>query len=110
VAIGAGFCLEVSMSIAILAGAADRMAALVFAGYCVMTALLWKQFWKQPDFRLRGDSRGRDVFWDFLKNVALAGGFLALACGASAQGWQSFVAHPFASSHPYAAGGQGAAS
>ena len=101
IAIFAGLGVEVLMSLAVLTGIADRMAALVLAGYCVVTALLWKQFWKAPDFRLRGTSGGRDIFWDFLKNLALAGGFLALAFGASAAGWQDFVAHPLASSHPY---------
>jgi putative oxidoreductase len=102
IAILAGLGLEVLMSLAILAGVADRMAALVFAFYCTVTAVLWKQFWKQPDFRLRGASRGRDVFWDFLKNVALAGGFLMLAVGGSVTGFDDFLAHPWASSHPYA--------
>jgi putative oxidoreductase len=97
----AGFGVEVFMSLAILTGIADRMAAVILAGYCIVTALLWKPFWKAPDFRLRGASRGRDVFWDFLKNLALAGGFLALAFGASASGFQQFLAHPLASSHPY---------
>jgi putative oxidoreductase len=97
----AGFGVEVFMSLAILTGVADRMAALILAGYCIVTALLWKPFWKAPDFRLRGASRGREVFWDFLKNLALAGGFLAIAFGASANGVQQFLAHPLASSHPY---------
>jgi putative oxidoreductase len=97
----AGLGVEVLMSAAVLTGIADRMAALVLAFYCVVTALLWKQFWKEPDFRLRGLSRGRDIFWDFLKNIALAGGFLALAFGASTSGLQSFLTHPLASSHPY---------
>jgi putative oxidoreductase len=100
----AGFCVEALMSLAILTGIADRMAAIVLAGYCGVTALLWKQFWKVPDFRLQGASRGRDTFWDFLKNLALAGGFLALAFGASSTGFQTFLAHPLASSHPYAQG------
>jgi putative oxidoreductase len=100
----AGLGVEILMSLAILSGIADRMAALILALYCVITALLWKQFWKAPDFRLRGASRGRDVFWDFLKNLALAGGFLALAFGASTHGLQDFVAHPLASSQPYGAG------
>lgn len=98
----AGLGVEVLMSSAILTGIADRMAALILAGYCVVTALLWKQFWKAPDFRLRGSSRGRDTFWDFLKNIALAGGFLALAFGPSSAGLRSFLARPLASSHPYA--------
>ena len=101
IAIFAGLAVEILMSFAILAGIADRMAALILAGYCIVTALLWKQFWKQPDFRLRGASRGRDVFWDFLKNLALAGGFLALAFGTNATGFRNFLAHPLASSHPY---------
>jgi putative oxidoreductase len=96
-----GLGLEVLMSLAILSGFADRAAALVLAGYCIATAILWKQFWKTADFRLRGVSRGRDTFWDFLKNLALAGGFLMLAWGADARGVHAFMQAPFASSHPY---------
>lgn len=99
----AGFGVEVLMSLAILTGFADRFAALILAGYCVVTAVLWKQFWKRPDFRLIGPSRGRETFWDFLKNLALAGGFLMLAFGTNASGVRHFLEAPFASSHPYAA-------
>jgi putative oxidoreductase len=102
-----GFGVEVFMSLAILTGVADRLAAFVLAGYCVVTAALWKQFWRAADFRLRGASRGRDVFWDFLKNLALAGGFLLLAFGADASGVTHFLDNPLASSHPYAAGNLG---
>jgi putative oxidoreductase len=101
VLIFAGLGVEVFMSLAVLTGIADRLAALVLAVYCVVTALLWKQFWKTPDFRLCGASHGRELFWDFLKNLALGGGFLALAFGASANGFERFVSHPLASSHPY---------
>lgn len=96
-----GFALEVLTSLAILSGIADRLAAFILAGYCVITALLWKQFWKKPDFRLRGESRGRETFWDFLKNLALAGGFLLVAFGTNSAGAHRFFAHPLASSHPY---------
>ena len=99
--IAGGFCVEVVMSLAVLTGVADRLAALILAGYCLLTALLWKQFWTKPDFRLKGASNGRDVFWDFLKNAALAGGFLLLAFGPSGSGVQQFLHHPFASSQPY---------
>jgi putative oxidoreductase len=99
--IGIGFGIEVLMSGAILAGIADRAAAIVLAAYCVATALLWKQFWKTPDFKLRGQSHGRDTFWDFLKNLALAGGFLMLASGADATGFRRLLDAPLASSHPY---------
>jgi putative oxidoreductase len=67
----------------------------------MLTALLWKRFWKAPDFRLKGASAGRDIFWDFLKNFALAGGFLLLAFGSDAAGVRRFWNHPLASSHPY---------
>lgn len=98
----AGLAVEVIMSLAILTGFADRLAAFVLAVYCVVTALLWKQFWKAKDFRLRGASRDPATFWDFLKNLALAGGFLVLAFGATSVGFQTFLADPLASSHPYA--------
>jgi putative oxidoreductase len=65
-----GFTVEILMSAAILAGIADRAAALVLALYCIATALLWKKFWREADFRLSGQSRGRDVFWDFEKRGA----------------------------------------
>ena len=104
VMIFAGLAVEIVMSLAILTGFADRLAALMLAVYCVVTALLWKQFWKASDFRLSGASHGRATFWDFLKNLALAGGFLVLAFGATSTGFHTFLAHPLASSHPYAQG------
>jgi len=97
-----GLGIEVGMSAAILSGVADRLAALILAAYCLITALLWKQFWKAPDFRLKGASASRELFWDFWKNVALAGGFLVLALGPDATGVQRFAHHPLESSHPYA--------
>ena len=97
-----GLGVEVFMSLAVLTGVADRLAASILAAYCVTTAVLWKQFWKTPDFRLQGESKGRDVFWDFLKNFALAGGFLLLAFGTDASGVSHFASDPLASSHPYA--------
>jgi putative oxidoreductase len=97
-----GFTVEVLMSLAIVTGIADRLAAFILAGYCGVTALLWKQFWTRPDFRLVGPSQGREVFWDFLKNLAVAGGFLLLAFGTDSAGVQRFFLDPLASSHPYA--------
>jgi putative oxidoreductase len=97
----AGLAVEILMPLAILTGIADRLAALVMALYCMATALLWKQFWTPGDFWRAGASRGRDLFWDFLKNFSLAGGFLLLAFGGTIGGPGSFFAHPLASSHPY---------
>ena len=71
------------------------------AGYCCVTALLWKQFWAPGDFWRKGESKGRNLFWDFLKNFSLAGGFLLLTFGLASATVPSFFANPFASSHPY---------
>ena len=97
----AGCALEVLTSVAILSGVADRLAAFVLAAYCVLTAVLWKQFWRAPHFRFQGQGRGRETFWDFFKNLALAGGFLLFAFGTNSVGAEHFFAHPLASSHPY---------
>jgi putative oxidoreductase len=99
-----GLAIEVLMSLAVLTGVYDRLAALILALYCIVTALLWKQFWKAADFRLRGASRGRELFWDFWKNLAVAGGFLVLAVGPNAAAVRSFRHDPLSSTHPYAAG------
>ena len=96
-----GIAVEILMPLAILTGTADRAAGLVMAGYCMVTALLWKQFWRPGDFWQGGDSKGRGLFWDFLKNFSLAGGFLLLVVGVHGT-VGDFLAAPFASSHPYA--------
>lgn len=96
-----GGLVEISMSLAIVTGFADRLAAFVLGGYCLATAVLWKRFWATRDFRIQGASQGRDVFWDFLKNLALAGAFFLLAFGNSAAGVRAFFLDPLASTHPY---------
>ncbi len=95
-----GVCVEIFMPLAILTGTADRAAGFIMAGYCMVTALLWKQFWAPGDFWQGSDSKGRQLFWDFLKNFSLAGGFLLLVVGAHGD-FGSFMHTPFASSHPY---------
>jgi putative oxidoreductase len=102
-AILSAIVIEAVMSLGIVSGVADRAAALVLAAYCAATALLWKQFWRSGDFRLQGPSHGRDTFWDFLKNFALAGGFLSLTFGGRSVGVGEFLHHPLGSSHPYRA-------
>src|SRR5215212_7720160 len=96
-----GLFIELVMSLGVITGVADRLAAFVLAGYCGTTALLWKQFWKPGDFFVRGESRARELFWDFLKNFSLAGGFLLVTFGTSVDGIRAFLAHPTASSQPY---------
>jgi putative oxidoreductase len=94
-----GLAVEILMPLGILSGIADRLAALVMAGYCMVTALLWKQFWKPGDFWQAGDSKARGLFWDFLKNFSLAGGFLLITIGSGPI--SDLLTDPFASSHPY---------
>ncbi len=101
-AIVAGFLVEVLMSLAILVGRFDRFAAFVLAGYCIVTAILWKPFWKHGDFWVRGPSVARGLFWDFWKNVAVAGGFLLITFGTTAASVDRFLEHPWSSTDPYA--------
>src|SRR5665213_754360 len=99
----AGVCIEVFMSLGVVTGAADRACALSLAGYCAVTALLWKQFWKPGDFWASSTGQGRTLFWDFLKNFALGAGFLLITFGTDASSAAHFIAHPTASTHPYRA-------
>ena len=97
-----GLFVELVMPLGILTGVADRLAAFIMAGYCAMTAVLFKRFWQPGDFWASGESKGRDLFWDFLKNFSLASGFLLIVVGLQGNDWHAFLADPFASSHPYA--------
>lgn len=97
-----GLGIEVIMSLGVVTGFADRFAALVIAAYCAATAVLYKRFWAQGDFWSAGDSKGRTLFWDFLKNLSLGAGFLLIVIGTNGSGLRPFLAHPLASSHPYA--------
>lgn len=98
-----GLFIEIVMSMCVLTGFVDRLAALVLALYCMATAVLFKQFWKPGDFWQGGASKGRDLFWDFLKNSSLAGGFLLITLGTTVHGVGAFLAHPLGSTHPYLA-------
>jgi putative oxidoreductase len=97
----AGLCVEVFMSLGVVTGIADRACAFVLAGYCAVTALLWKRFWKPGDFWTSNTGQGRTLFWDFLKNFALGAGFLLITFGTDATSTAQFMAHPMVSSHPY---------
>lgn len=96
-----GLFIEVVMSLGVLTGIADRMAALILAAYCVATAILYKQFWTTGDFRFNGSSTDQTLFWDFWKNIALAGGFLLITFGTQAETVRMFFAAPLSSTHPY---------
>jgi len=96
-----GLLIELCCSIGVLSGVADRLCALILAGYCVATAVLYKRFWEPGDFWSQPDGKGRGLFWDFLKNLSLAAGFLLIVTAADGSGLRPFLAAPLASSHPY---------
>jgi putative oxidoreductase len=96
-----GLFVEVFMSIGVVTGIEDRACAFVLAGYCGVTALLWKQFWKPGDFWSSNTGQGRTLFWDFLKNFALGAGFLLITFGTDAASVGHFFDNPLSSSHPY---------
>ena len=100
----AGLFVELVMPLGILSGYADRLAAFIMGGYCAVTALLFKRFWQPGDFWASGDSKGRELFWDFLKNFSLASGFILIVVGLDGHGWLAFVHDPLSSSNPYASG------
>jgi putative oxidoreductase len=97
-----GLAIEIFMSAGVVSGIADRACAVVMAVYCAATAILFKRFWQPGDFWMTGDSKGRALFWDFLKNISLGAGFLLITIGSNGSGLEQFLAQPFASSHPYA--------
>ena len=96
-----GLGVEIFCSLGVVTGIADRASAFLIAGYCAATAVLFKRFWAQGDFWSDPDGKGRTLFWDFLKNLSLGAGFLLIVVGADGSGLVPFLAHPFASSHPY---------
>ena len=98
-----GLAIEVFLSLGVVTGIADRACALVMAGYCAATAVMFKQFWVPGDFFADPDGKARGLFWDFLKNMSLGAGFLLIVIGTNGSGLQPFLDHPFDSSHPYAA-------
>ena len=81
----------------------DRLAAFVLAMFCVVTALLYHNFWHYPDFWRKGDSKARGHFWDFLKNFGLAGGLLLITFGTNLAPLGYVAAHPLSSTPVYTA-------
>ena len=50
-----GIFIELVMPVGILSGIADRLAAFIMAGYCAVTAILFKRFWEPGDFWTSGE-------------------------------------------------------
>ncbi|MBA3895702.1 MAG: DoxX family protein [Sphingomonadaceae bacterium] len=96
-----GIAIEIFCTLGVVAGVADRASALVIAGYCIITAVLFKQFWAQGDFWSDPNGKGRTLLWDFLKNLSLGAGFLLIIVNTDGSGLKPFLDAPLASSHPY---------
>jgi putative oxidoreductase len=87
--------------ICIVTGWLDRPAAVLLAGFCVVTAFLYHPFWTYHDFfSASDDGVAREHFWQFLKNFGLVGGLLLVVFAGTLER-PSEVMHAVAwSSHP----------
>ena len=100
-----GMALELLGPACILLGWHDRLAAFLLGLYCIVTALLYHDFWAYPDFWTRGESVARTHFWDFLKNFGLVGGMLLLAFSTQLAPVGAVVTHPLSSTPVYTPAG-----
>lgn len=95
----AAILIEALTPICIVTGWHDHAAAFLLAGFCAVTAVLYHQFWRDPDFWRFKEGKGLAHFWDFLKNFGLVGGLglivLAPHTGTVSEAFQ----HPWASSY-----------
>ena len=73
--------LEMGAPIFIVTRCFDVPAAWLLMAFCIVTALLYHPFWTQGDFWAKGESQARTHFWDFTKNLGLAGGLMLVALG-----------------------------
>jgi putative oxidoreductase len=75
--------IEAVTPICIVSGWHDRLAALVLAVFCIVTAFLYHPFWAYPHFWSDPHSQSREHFWQFLKNFGLVGGLLLVVFAGS---------------------------
>ncbi len=88
--------VELVAPVCIVTGRLARPAAAVLAGFCAVTALLYHPFWTHDDLMARGESQGREEFWEFLKNFGLVGGLMLVVLGRELDGVAEVVRHPLA--------------
>jgi putative oxidoreductase len=90
-------CVELAAPVCIVTGWHDRLAALVLAGFCVLTAVLFHRFWRDPKFWKFQEGEGLQHFWDFLKNFGLVGGLGLIVLGPRTLSLTEALAHPLSS-------------
>jgi putative oxidoreductase len=91
--------VEFVTPICIVTGWHDRLAAFILAGFCVITAVLFHQFWRFPDFWRFKEGEGLQHFWEFLKNFGLVGGLGLIMLAPRTLPVSQAVMNPLASSH-----------
>jgi putative oxidoreductase len=105
--LAAAIVVELLTPVCIVLGWHDRLAAFILAGFCVVTAVLYHQFWRFPDFWRFKAGEGLEHFWEFLKNFGLVGGLGLVVLAPRTLPATEVLSHPFAST--YASGPQAGA-
>ena len=95
----ASIIVEFVTPVCIVAGWHDRLAAFILAGFCVITAVLFHQFWRFPDFWSFKEGEGLEHFWEFLKNFALVGGLGFVVLAPRTLPLSEVMQHPLASTY-----------
>lgn len=97
-----GAAIEIITPVCILLRIFDRGAAFLLAGFCVVTALLYHNFWAYPGgFFAAGDGGpALSHLWDFLKNFGLAGGLFYIMADAKPRPLSEFIDHPLSAPAP----------
>jgi putative oxidoreductase len=95
--LAASIAVEFITPACIVTGWHDRLAAFILAGFCLITALLFHQFWRYPEVWRYQEGEGLEHFWEFLKNFGLIGGLALIMLGAQPLQLAQVAVHPFAS-------------
>ncbi len=93
----AAIAVELSTPVCIVGDWHAAIAALVLATFCLITALLFHPFWHFPGFWSGANPEGAAHFWDFLKNLGLAGGLLLVVVTSTVAAPRSETPHAAAS-------------
>ncbi|MDQ2763177.1 MAG: DoxX family protein [Pseudomonadota bacterium] len=95
----AAIVVELVAPVLIVLGWHDRLAAFILAGFCVVTALLYHQFWRYGDFWRFKEGEGLEHFWEFLKNLGLVGGLGLVMLGPRTLPLSEVVRRPLVSTY-----------
>ncbi len=91
--------VEIATPVCIVLGWHDRLAAFLLAGFCAVTAVLYHQFWRYPDFWRFQEGEGLEHFWEFLKNFGLVGGLGLVVLAPRTLPATDFLGHPLSSTY-----------